>query len=95
MYTRCIICSSAITAVLGAILGIGIAEISQPAFYQVNPHRNYALIGAGAGLVIGAGQEAIRQMIQAERETHPYWNYNFEDSMQEYRRYLERNWRDS
>ncbi len=95
MYIRCIVCSSVITAVLGAILGVAIAEISQHDLYQENTHRNYALIGAGAGLVVGAGQEAIRQIIQADREAHPNWNYTFEESVQDYRRYLEQNWKDS
>ena len=61
MNIRCIIFSSVITCIIGAILGIAVAEINQSDRFHPQAHAHYAWAGAFLGLVIGAGQEAIRQ----------------------------------
>lgn len=60
MNTRCVVCSGLVTCVLGAILGVAIAEINR---HDPNPnaHSDYALVGAAMGLFIGSAQEALRQ----------------------------------
>lgn len=65
MNHKLIVFCSIITALIGAMIGVGAAEISQNDFesdiYQ-NLHTKFALVGAAAGLLIGAGQEAVREL---------------------------------
>jgi hypothetical protein len=79
------------------MLGIAIAEIGQRDRIQDKAHRNYGLVGAGLGLVVGSAQEAIRQTLQDQQDQAepPPLSYGFQDPLQEYRQYLDRKWRDS
>ncbi|WP_052128573.1 hypothetical protein [Neosynechococcus sphagnicola] len=65
MNYKCVACSALIVAAAGALIGLAIAEIASPPFhsrfYRDLRHR-YFLIGAGAGLLFGAGQESVRQL---------------------------------
>ncbi len=61
MNFKCILCSSLVTCVLGAVLGLSLAEVNRD---DPNPNSglHYALIGSAMGLVVGGGQEALRQI---------------------------------
>jgi hypothetical protein len=65
MNLKLVIFSSLVTALIGGILGLGLAEISQNQ-YQSNwyqdLHLKFALGGAGLGLAVGAGQESVREL---------------------------------
>lgn len=64
MNIKLVLFSSLITACLGAVLGIGIAEISEnphiSRHYQ-GLHLKFALGGAALGAAVGAGQESVRE----------------------------------
>lgn len=64
MNFKCILLSSLITCVIGAMLGAAAAEINQG---DRNPDAPlyYTFAGAVMGLLVGGGQEALRQL---ERE---------------------------
>ncbi len=57
----CVIFSSLVTCVIGAILGVAVAEINQSDRYHPRAHTHYGWAGSVLGLLVGAGQEAIRQ----------------------------------
>lgn len=65
MNNKLIFLSAIITAIVGAVLGIASAEMSnnryQSRLYQ-NIHAKFALVGGVAGFIIGAGQESVRQL---------------------------------
>lgn len=65
MNLRLLVFSSLITALVSAVLGLGVSRIAQSRFVS-QPYRElnrqYAAIGAGIGLVAGAGLEVLRQM---------------------------------
>ena len=61
MNIRCIIFSSMITCAVGSILGVAIAEINQSDRYHPRAHIHYAWAGLVIGLIVGAGQEAMRR----------------------------------
>ena len=65
MKIRLIVFSSCVTAALGAVLGLAAGEILASKYesqvYQAVKDK-YALIGAGVGLAVGAGQESLRQL---------------------------------
>jgi hypothetical protein len=65
MNTKLIVFSSLVTALVGAIVGLGIAEISENQYvsrhYQ-DLHLKFALVGAVLGASVGAGQESIREL---------------------------------
>jgi presenilin-like A22 family membrane protease len=67
MSIRCIACSGLVTCVIGAIVGVAVAEINQD---DRNPqaHLHYAIGGAVVGLAVGSGQEALRQLARQEPE---------------------------
>jgi hypothetical protein len=75
MNYKLIIFSGIITASIGAVAGLAAAQIGQRDFnrlryespYYQNLHEKYALIGAGLGLVLGIGQECIREL-KAQRK---------------------------
>lgn len=71
MNVRLVIFSALITAGIGWFLGIAAAEMSKSAnlthrhtsaTYQDLYSNKYPLIGVGLGLLIGAGQECVREM---------------------------------
>ena len=66
MNIRCVIFSGLVTCAIGAILGVAVSEINQSDRYHPKAHTHYAWAGAILGLLVGAGQEAIRQ--QAHRD---------------------------
>jgi presenilin-like A22 family membrane protease len=61
MRIRCVACSGVITCLIGAIVGVAVAEINQD---DKNPqaHWHYAIGGAIVGLMAGSGQEVLRQL---------------------------------
>ncbi|NEQ30395.1 MAG: hypothetical protein F6K04_05260 [Leptolyngbya sp. SIO4C5] len=67
MNARCIVFSSLITCLVGAMLGLGLAEINRDR-YPSQMHGQYAIAGAMGGLLIGAAQEALRQKAEQELE---------------------------
>ncbi|NEO31690.1 MAG: hypothetical protein F6K36_14890 [Symploca sp. SIO3C6] len=60
-----IIFSSLVTCLVGAVIGIAVAEINQDD-RDPNTHSHYAAIGAIMGLAVGAGQQALRDLKQQE-----------------------------
>jgi hypothetical protein len=68
MNIRLIIFSGIVTAIVGMVLGVAITEIAGQGYYIKSPSR-YGTIGASIGLVVGASQEAVRQLkARAEAE---------------------------
>jgi membrane protein YqaA with SNARE-associated domain len=65
MNPKCIAFCGLVTCVLGAMLGFGIAEVNRE---DTNPnaHAHYATIGSVIGLLVGAGQETLRQRAREE-----------------------------
>lgn len=63
-----IVFASLITAILGAGLGVAAAEIARTDYYT-HTHMKYAIVGAIAGLTVGAAQECVRELkVQADLE---------------------------
>lgn len=65
MSIRCIVCSGIVTCAIGAVMGVAVAEINQD---DPNPqaHLHYALVGSAIGLLVGSGQEALRQLAREQ-----------------------------
>lgn len=54
-----------VTCIVGAVIGIAVAEINQDA-REPNAHSQYAAIGGVMGLAVGAAQQALRDLHQQE-----------------------------
>ncbi|UZQ55557.1 hypothetical protein OOK60_05650 [Trichothermofontia sichuanensis B231] len=71
MNRKLIVFSALFTAVIGAVIGLAAARMHHGCFasslYQ-DLGRKYAIAGATAGLLVGAGQEAVRQL-KHQRDT--------------------------
>jgi len=75
MNYRLIIFSGIITALIGGVVGLGVSHLGQPSFtqdrYQTafyeRLYNSYFWIGSGVGLLVGMGQECVRQS-QKERQ---------------------------
>ncbi|WP_448574128.1 hypothetical protein [Trichothermofontia sp.] len=65
MNRKLILFSALLTALVGAVIGLATARMHHGRFasslYQ-DLGRKYAIVGATAGLLVGAGQEAVRQL---------------------------------
>lgn len=70
---------SLVTAILGGMIGFGAAEISQNQ-YQSSLYQNlplkFAMVGAGLGVMVGAGQEAIRELKEQQDQESAERNYS-------------------
>jgi hypothetical protein len=70
MNIKLILFSGVFTALIGTVIGLGVAKIGQRDFSQLkfesqsyqNLYRSYALIGAGVGFAVGIGQECVREL---------------------------------
>ncbi|MFE4107954.1 hypothetical protein [Almyronema epifaneia] len=67
MNARCIVFCSVMTCLVGAMLGLGLAEINRGS-HETERHIQYAIVGAAGGLLVGAAQEALRQKAHQELE---------------------------
>ncbi|NJL44883.1 MAG: hypothetical protein HC922_02280 [Leptolyngbyaceae cyanobacterium SM2_3_12] len=70
MNSKVVIFSGLVTALVGVIIGLGAAEISQNEYvsrHYDNLPLKFALVGAGVGAIAGAGQEAVRE-IKAQQD---------------------------
>ncbi|AFY66606.1 hypothetical protein [Geitlerinema sp. PCC 7407] len=63
MNRRCVMVSAVVTCAMGTIVGMGVAQLNADVANPVTS-PNYAIAGGVIGLLLGAGQEALRQ--QAE-----------------------------
>jgi hypothetical protein len=65
MNPKCIVFCGLVTCAIGAMLGIGVAEVNRE---DPNPNARvqYAAIGSVIGLLVGAGQETLRQRAREE-----------------------------
>jgi Holliday junction resolvasome RuvABC endonuclease subunit len=65
MKGKLIVFCSIVSALMGAVIGLAVAEVS-PQDYEsslyANLHVKLALLGAGVGAAAGAGQEVVRQL---------------------------------
>ncbi|WP_448562887.1 hypothetical protein [Trichothermofontia sp.] len=65
MNHKLIVSSALFTAVVGAVIGLATARMHHGCFAS-SLYRDlgpkYAIVGATAGLLVGAGQEAVRQL---------------------------------
>ena len=60
MNKRCVLFCGLVTCILGAVLGVALAEINSRD-RNPNVHLHYSIAGAAIGLLMGSAQEAIRQ----------------------------------
>ena len=77
MNGKLILFSAIITAGIGAVIGLGLAEMRSDS-YPYRPssrpssnslHHRYAIVGTGIGFLIGAGLESVRELKkQQDRE---------------------------
>jgi hypothetical protein len=74
-----ILFSAIITAVIGFVIGLGLAKFGQPDEVRLRYEtessrrlfRTYGWLGGGIGFFFGAGQEYLRQAkIQRDRDDH-------------------------
>ncbi len=69
MNRRLILFAGLLTSMIGAVVGLAVAEMANPDYeselYQ-DLHRKYAIVGAVAGALIGMGQESVRQLKQQQ-----------------------------
>lgn len=65
MNRKLILFSALLTALVGAVIGLAAARMHHGRFasslYQ-DLGRKYAIVGVTAGLLVGAGQEVVRQL---------------------------------
>jgi outer membrane lipoprotein SlyB len=66
MNAKLIVFSGIVTAAVGAGLGIVIANLAPTPYTDLYRHldQKYAVIGAVAGLLVGASQESLRELKQ-------------------------------
>ncbi|MFP4007477.1 MAG: hypothetical protein ACLFV6_05630 [Spirulinaceae cyanobacterium] len=68
MNFRLIVFSGVVTAIVGLVMGVAIAQMTHRSYNPKSPAR-YAVLGSSMGLGIGAAQEALRQLkARAEAE---------------------------
>lgn len=69
MNRRLILFAGLVSSAIGVVIGLAVAEMAAPDYqsqlYQ-DAHRKYAIVGAVAGALVGAGQEAVRQLKQQQ-----------------------------
>lgn len=74
---RLVAFSAIVTALAGAMLGVAASKLGhrdfdryrhEDGFYTALYNRYYALVGAGLGLAIGAGQECVRELNQQRQK---------------------------
>ena len=75
MNRKLILFSGIVTAMAGAIIGLGVAEMGRGDVRQLryesrvyeDVQKYYIIVGAALGFAVGAGQECIREL-KAERD---------------------------
>lgn len=75
MNRRLIFFAGLMTSVIGAVIGLAVAEMAAPNFesqFYRDPHRRYAIAGAVAGALIGMGQESVRQLKQQQEQQEKF-----------------------
>lgn len=73
MNGKLILFSAIVTAGVGAVIGLGLAEMRADSYsYRESsnsPHQRYAIVGTGIGFLVGAGLESVQELKkQQERE---------------------------
>jgi len=73
MNVKLILFSAIVTAGVGAVIGLGVAEIRSASYFDRasshSLHQRYAIVGTGVGFLFGAGLESVRELKkQQDRE---------------------------
>jgi hypothetical protein len=78
MNGKLILFSAIIMAVIGAIIGMGWAEMRSYAYYYRSSsslRRNYVIVGTGIGFLIGTGLESVRELKKQQDREESLRNY--------------------
>jgi hypothetical protein len=73
MNGKLILFSAIVTAGVGAVMGLGLAEMRSDSYFDRasshSLHQRYAIVGTGIGFLFGAGLESVRELKkQQDRE---------------------------
>ena len=76
MNGKLILFSAIVTAGVGAVVGLGLAEMRSDSYsYRESSnslHQRYTIIGTGIGFLVGAGLESVRELKKQQEKEEKY-----------------------